>query len=229
MKRGILAGGNWIIDQVKIIDHYPEIEELVNIFQEYTSNGGSAYNVLKDLYKLKAPFPLEGIGLVGDDERGNKIIEECKNNLINTTQIRKTGLADTSYTDVMSLHSSGKRTFFHQRGANALLRESHFDFTISSSKIFHLGYLLLLDKLDDVSPDGSTGASRVLKKAKNSGLITSADLVSENCGRFTKIVPPRDILSPGRQATEAPDRPDESLRRRGSRRESGGSSRTEPR
>ncbi|MEO9003499.1 MAG: carbohydrate kinase family protein [Ginsengibacter sp.] len=190
MRKGILAGGNWVIDQIKIIDNYPALEELVSITAEYNSNGGSAYNVLKDLSKLEVPFVLEGIGLVGNDTKGCFIIDECKSLSINTTQIRKTSCANTSYTDVMSLQSSGKRTFFHRRGANALLDESHFDFIGSSSKIFHLGYLLMLDKLDIVDEKGQTGAARVLKRAKENGFITSADLVSDRSGLFKKVIPP---------------------------------------
>ncbi|GIT38784.1 MAG: hypothetical protein Ct9H300mP7_7050 [Verrucomicrobiota bacterium] len=30
-RKGILAGGNWIIDQVKMIDVYPQREQLANI------------------------------------------------------------------------------------------------------------------------------------------------------------------------------------------------------
>lgn len=190
MRKGILAGGNWVIDQIKTIDNYPALEELVSITAEYNSNGGSAYNVLKDLSKLKVPFPLEGIGLVGNDSKGHFIIDECEGLSINTYQIRKTNCVNTSYTDVMSLQSSGKRTFFHWRGANALLDESHFNFLDSSSKIFHLGYLLMLDKLDIVDENGQTGAARVLKRAKDQGFITSADLVSDRSGLFKKVIPP---------------------------------------
>jgi len=78
MKNGILVGGNWIIDQVKVIDAFPEEEKLVNILTEYSSNGGSAYNISKGLIKLNADFPVYGLGLVGDDERGAGIISECK-------------------------------------------------------------------------------------------------------------------------------------------------------
>ncbi|TKB96384.1 carbohydrate kinase family protein [Pedobacter cryophilus] len=189
MRKGILVAGNWIIDQVKIIDVYPEEEKLVNIFTEYNSNGGSAYNVLKGLTKLKANFPLSGLGLVGDDERGRQIIEECEALKIDTHQIKKTTAAYTSYTDVMTVKSTGKRTFFHQRGANALLDIDHFDFDISQAKIFHLGYLLLLDKLDIIEEDGNTRASKVLKKAKEQGFITSVDIVSERSDRFKEIIP----------------------------------------
>lgn len=190
MRNGILAGGNWIIDQIKTIDSYPALEELANIMEEYKSNGGSPYNLLKDLAKLQAPFCLEAVGIVGNDERGNFIINECNSLAISTEQMVRTEMAATSYTDVMSLHISGKRTFFHRRGANALLDELHFDFSTSNAKIFHLGYLLMLDKLDILHQDGNTGASNVLKRAKNQGFLTSADLVSVSTGWFKKVIPP---------------------------------------
>lgn len=190
MRKGILVGGNWIIDQVKVIDIFPEEEKLVNILEEYNSNGGSAYNVLKGLAKLKADFPLHALGLVGDDERGAGIIEECSTLGIDTTQIHKKSGTFTSYTDVMTVKSTGKRTFFHQRGANALLDIGNFDFNISTAKMFHLGYLLLLDRLDLVDKEGFTGASKVLKKAKESGLMTSADIVSEKSNRFKMVISP---------------------------------------
>lgn len=189
MRNGILVGGNWIIDQVKVIDQYPPEERLVTILEEYQSNGGAAYNVLKDLFKMQVPFPMEGVGLVGRDEKGNQILEDCKNMAIDISQMRVTDRAFTSYTDVMSVASSGKRTFFHYRGTNSLLDESHFDFSESRARIFHLGYLLLLDQLDRVGKDGLTGASKILKNAKENRFCTSVDLVSETSERFKKIIP----------------------------------------
>lgn len=189
MRNGILVGGNWIIDQVKLIDTYPQEEKLVNILAEFSSNGGSAYNILKDLYKMQVGFRLEGIGLVGEDERGDTILKECIQMGVDIRQLKRTAAAFTSYTDVMSVQSTGRRTFFHNRGANALLDENCFDFSISQAKIFHLGYLLLLDKLDSIGPDGLTGAANVFKKAKEAGFMTSADIVSENTTRFKEIIP----------------------------------------
>ena len=40
---------------------------LANIIRETSSNGGSPYNLLIDLARLQAPFPLGAAGLVGDD------------------------------------------------------------------------------------------------------------------------------------------------------------------
>ena len=190
LRYGILAGGNWIIDRVKLIDVYPSQERLANILSESLSHGGAPFNVLKALNRMAFDFPLEGIGVIGDDENGQEILRQCHQRNIGCAQIKILKGTSTSYTDVMTTASSGVRTFFHYRGANALLNETYFDFRNTRAKIFHLGYLLLLDGLDAVDDEGMTGAARVLKKARESGLITSADVVSEQSDRYTRIIPP---------------------------------------
>ena len=189
-RRGILAAGNWIVDHIKIIDDYPAQDGLANIISEQAGNGGSPFNVLKDLSRLGAPFPLKAIGLVGDDDNGEWIKRECARHNINTDALATIGNAATSYTDVMSVEPTGRRTFFHQRGANAFLDESFFDFSESGEKIFHLGYLLLLDALDAIDEKGMTGAAMVLQNAQKSGLQTCVDLVSSSSPDFKKIVKP---------------------------------------
>lgn len=187
---GVLSGGNWIIDHVKIVDHFPAQDTLANILAEHGGSGGSPYNILINLAKFGATFPLEAVGLIGDDQDGQTILKDCANHGIQTGGLRITKEAPTSYTDVMTVRETGRRTFFHNRGANALLDESHFDLAASSAKIFHLGYLLLLDKLDAISSDGSTGASRLLEQATAHGFKTSVDLVSEDSDRFAAVVRP---------------------------------------
>jgi sugar/nucleoside kinase (ribokinase family) len=186
---GILAGGNWIIDNVKIIDVYPKEDKLANILKESNSNGGAPYSVLKAISKMGFQFPLTGIGAIGDDERGDYILNECQKLNIESSQIIKVQNSNTSYTDVMTVLGTGRRTFFHSRGANAHLDESYFSFSGHKSKIFHLGYLLLLDRLDAIGSDGLTGAAKVLKEARKCGMVTSADLVSEQSERFKTIIP----------------------------------------
>lgn len=187
---GVLSGGNWIIDHVKIVDHFPAQDTLANILGEYGGSGGSPYNILINLAKFGATFPLQAVGLIGDDPDGQTILKDCANHGIQTEGLRITTAAPTSYTDVMTVRETGRRTFFHNRGANALLDESHFDLTASQAKIFHLGYLLLLDRLDAISPDGTTGASRLLAQAAALGFKTSVDLVSEDSDRFAAVVRP---------------------------------------
>lgn len=190
MRRGILAGGNWILDFVKVIDVYPQQNALANILGQKTGNGGAPFSVLKAIHKMGFSFPLEGIGRVGDDEMGKEILKQCQEMKIESRQIKASKGAKTSYTDVMTVKENGRRTFFHFRGANALLKAEDFDFSRSHAKIFHLGYLLLLDGLDSIGSDGLSGAAEVLKKAKEAGFMTSADIVSEQSKRYKEVVSP---------------------------------------
>ena len=187
-RSGLLAGGNFIVDQVKIIDAYPEQDMLANIVSETSCNGGGPYNVLKDLAAMGASYPLEAAGLVGEDAPGEWVLKDCAAAGIDTRQLRRTGRAPTSYTDAMTVRGSGRRTFFHQRGANALLGEADFDFSRTRARWFHLAYLMLLDEMDRELPEGGTVAARVLAAAGAAGLQTSVDLVSTPHPRFRAIV-----------------------------------------
>jgi sugar/nucleoside kinase (ribokinase family) len=198
MRSGIIAGGNWIVDRVKVIDAWPPQDALTTIVSDTAGNGGSPYNVLKNLSRLGATFPLEGVGLVGDDPAGRSILEDCSVHGMDTTQLRSMPGLATSYTDVMTERGSGRRTFFHYRGANACLEPRHFDFSKSRARLFHLGYLLLLDGLDACDAGGLPRANEVLQRARAAGLQTSLDCVSEDSDRFasvvTRVLPEVDVL-----------------------------------
>lgn len=189
-RRGLLAGGNWIIDQVKMIDVYPQPEQLGNIRSQSQGTGGAPYNVLIDLAKSGAPFPLLAAGLVGKDALGERILEDCRTHLIDIRNLGRTPKAPTSYTDVMTEQGHGRRTFFHARGANALWRGADLDFNRTRARIFHLGYLLLLDALDEPDSKFGTKAARLLSDAQSAGVKTSVDVVSEDSDRFARIVNP---------------------------------------
>lgn len=189
-RSGILAGGNWIVDNLKFVDVYPQQDALANIVSQSIGNGGSPFNILIDFAKLGATFPSFGIGLIGADSNGDWISRECVTHRIDTAKLRVHPTAPTSYTDVMTVQSTGRRTFFHQRGANAFLDDSHFDFDSSNARIFHLGYLLLLDRIDQPDAEFGTVAARILHRAKQAGYKTSIDVVSEDSQRFAEIVTP---------------------------------------
>lgn len=190
MRKGIIAGGNWIIDRVKMIERFPDEETLVSISSETRQNGGAPFNVLMDLARLGARFPLEGVGLIGGDEDGELIRRMCAENGIDDTAIRTVQGASTSYTDVMTVAKTGRRTFFHHHGSNAKLDIGDFDFTRTQAAHFHLGYLLLLQTLDEKDSEYGTKAARLLALASQAGLTTSFDVVSECSDRFASIVLP---------------------------------------
>lgn len=189
-RKGILAGGNFIMDVVKMVDSWPSIESLANIHYQYNSNGGGAYNLLKNLSAMEVDFPLEAVGLIGHDNNGEMIRKDCESCGIITHQLQSTSEAKSSYTDVMTTVSDGRRTFFHYRGANALLNLKHFHLDNSNARIFHLAYMLLLDQLDRLDEQGISEAAKLLEQAGNMGFITSADLVSVNDNRFVSVVRP---------------------------------------
>lgn len=177
-RQGILAAGNFIIDHVKMISEYPAPEMLATIHSQSSSNGGGPYNLLKDLAKMRAPFPLHALGLIGDDDLGRWILEDLRKSGIDASLMKQTASAATSYTDAMTVAEGGQRTFFHHRGANAVFGEEHCPLERSSARVFYLGYLLLMDTMDRLEADGSTQAGRVLAKAKQLGFATAIDFVS---------------------------------------------------
>ncbi len=189
-RRGLLAGGNWIIDHVKMIDAWPSQDALANISSQSDGNGGGPYNITKNLARLEAGFPLAGVGLIGPDADGEKIRRDCADHGIDPAGLQISTAAPTSYTDVMTVTGTGRRTFFHQHGANALLDLPHFNLAGTSARIFYLGYLGLLQTLDAADAAGRTKASRLLEQARRSGLITVADLVSNETADFPGIVNP---------------------------------------
>jgi sugar/nucleoside kinase (ribokinase family) len=85
---------------------------------------------------------------------------------------------------------TARRTFFHYRGANRLFAPQAINLDNLSVEIFHLGYLLLLDSLDQPDEEFQTMAARFLYEVQKRNFRTSIDVVSEDSDRFNKIVPP---------------------------------------
>jgi len=186
---GIVCAGNWIVDRVKIIDRLPGKGMLGSIISETLASGGSSFNVLADLGKMGAPFPLAGIGVVGNDGGRDFIHSICMPLNIDMSRLLALKGESTSYTDVMSEAGTGVRVFYHYRGANARFSIEHVKINDLPFRIFHLGYLLLLDGMDKLDPDCGTVAAKLLKKVQEAGIKTSVDVVSEESDRFCKIVP----------------------------------------
>jgi sugar/nucleoside kinase (ribokinase family) len=197
-RRGVIAGGNWIVDHVKLIDGWPAQDALANIVGQSQGNGGGPYNLLKNLARLGAGYPLAAVGRVGDDPDGRSILADCAAHGIDASLLRVTPGVATSYTDVMTAVDTRRRTFFHCRGANAVLCPADFDFTGTTAKYFYLGYILLLDTLDAPSPGGSPAAASVLARAREAGLRTAIDFVSASADRFSgtarPLLPLVDVL-----------------------------------
>ncbi len=189
-RSGLICAGNWIVDLVHDIDHWPAESDLARIGGQTRGIGGGAANVIAALAKLETGLALWPMGAVGDDEYGAFIRYECLALGLPVTKLtEKSGVA-TAHTHVMSV-AGQSRTFFYQGGANDALNADDFPagtFAETKARIFYLGYLTLLGELDRIDPDGSTDAGRVLERAQAAGLTTCVDLVSAPHPAFEGIV-----------------------------------------
>lgn len=189
-KKGIAVAGNMIVDMLYPIDGFPKPGELTTITADVTrSTGGCLCNDILDLAALDPELPLTALGRVGEDEAGDFVLKKLRERPnISLAQIRRQGT--TSYTLVMADEVSKQRSFYQCRGANADFCEADIDWDRLDVDMLHIGYILLLDALD--APDGEYGTkmARLLHTARQRGIRTSIDVVSEASERFGRIVTP---------------------------------------
>ncbi len=189
-RQGLAGIGTWIMDHVRMIDVWPAEQTLANIRSEAFSGGGLAHNLIVDVAKFDLGIPLEAVGFVGNDDDGRRILDLCTRLGADVTHLKVTNQAPTSYTEVMTVQSTGKRTFFHSRGANNLVTYDNVPFTALKSRIAHVGYLLLMDGIDAPDAQYGTVAAKILHRLQQEGIKTSVDTVSEVSERFKKLIPP---------------------------------------
>jgi sugar/nucleoside kinase (ribokinase family) len=188
---GIVCGGTICIDYVVLVDQWPLENSLSNIHEETKTGGGGPFNVLKDLRSMDENLSLAIVGLLGDDDNGRWLINDCQKSNIDTNQLHITkDKTPTSYTYVISVESTGRRTFFNQRGTNALLTNIHFDLNYlvkeKNYNLFYIGYVTILNQLDRII-DNETITGKILKQAKEYGLETIVDFVSTPNILYSKL------------------------------------------
>ena len=189
-QNGIAVAGNMIVDVLYPILGHPKPGELTTITEGISrSTGGALCNVIVDLAKLDPDLPLTALGRVGTDSEGDYVLEKLHaHDNIDTSRVLREGL--TSFTAVMADTIGKQRTFYHYRGANARFCESDIDWDNLRADILHIGYILLLDALDEPDEQYGTRMARLLHMAQQRGILTSIDVVSEAGDRFGRIVPP---------------------------------------
>ena len=181
MKNGIAVAGSILVDNLNEISAYPKAGELTKIKSVQTAVGGCVPNVSADLKRICPDITVKAVGKVGKDDNGKFVKDFLSNNGVDVTNILDCN-DKTSFTEVMSV-SGGQRTFFTYQGANSTFGFNDVDLDKLDVKMLHLGYFLLLDTIDD--GDGL----KILKSAKEKGVITSIDLVSENSNRYSLVIP----------------------------------------
>lgn len=182
MKKGIMVAGSILVDKINEISAFPKAGELTQILSTDMAVGGCVPNVAVDLKVIDGTVPVYACGKTGADEEGSFVRNELGKYGVITDDISVSPSDKTSFTDVMSVRG-GERTFFTFAGASALFGKKDVNLDRNDIGMLHLGYFLLLKKVDEV--DGL----EILKAAKGKGIKTSIDLVSENSDRYSLILP----------------------------------------
>ena len=189
MREGICVAGNMIVDITYPVAGWPKQGELVHIHDGILrSTGGAVCNVAVDLKKLDAGVPVYAMGRIGDDAEGDLIERSLKAEGVDCENVIREGVS--AFCNVMADVKNKQRTFFTYMGANARFTEEDIDWSKVSAKIFHIGYILLLDALDQEDAEYGSRMARLLHAAQAAGLRTSIDVVSEASDRFRRLVPP---------------------------------------
>ena len=189
MGKGICVAGNMIVDILYPTNGWPNQGQLVHVLDGIErATGGAVCNTIIDLAKLDPDMPLYAMGKIGKDAEGELILQklgEYKN--INLDNVISEGIS--AFTLVMSDVISKERTFFTYLGANGKFDENDIDWNKLDCDILHIGYILLLNALDQDDPEYGSKMARLLHDAQQRGIKTSIDVVSEASDRFRKLVP----------------------------------------
>lgn len=189
MIKKVAVLGSILVDTIKMIDFYPSKGMLCKVKSMSKCVGGCVPNTAIDLARLGG-IDVNAFGYVGRDADGEYVVGRLKSEGVDVSGIKILDEQLTSFTDVMTLESSGERTFFSSPGANALFDLGDFFEGIKDCGIAHVGYLLLLDKMDATDVEYGTVMARRLHELQKMGVKTSIDVVSESGDRFSKIVTP---------------------------------------
>jgi sugar/nucleoside kinase (ribokinase family) len=170
----------------------PARGRLTLVDQMELHTGGCATNTGISLAKLGVETAV--LGAVGEDGFGDFVISRLGSHGIDARGVRRKQGVNTSATMVM-VDPDGERRFLHYLGANAKLSEDDVDLAvIGEAGILHIAGALVMPGID------GEPTARILRRAKEMGLMTSYDTVWDAKGNWMKLVEPAlpyiDVMLP---------------------------------
>src|SRR5271156_309382 len=120
-RRGVLSAGTFCVDFNKSIARWPEEDTSNEVLGIDRQGGGSGFNMAIDLKRLDPDFPVETMGVIGDDDDGRFLRRQC-----DAFGIRQEGLVSvaggaTAFSDCYNSLESRRRTHFYGPGVAATL------------------------------------------------------------------------------------------------------------
>ena len=134
-------------------------------------------------------MPVYACGRIGNDGYGDEIVKGLgKYKNIDTSLLRRGG--QTAFSDVLSNIQTRERAFLTFTGDCAHFCEEDVPIGQLDCKIFHAGYVLILDALDQPDEECGTKMARLLKHVQEKGILTSVDMVtSAERERMRLVIP----------------------------------------
>jgi sugar/nucleoside kinase (ribokinase family) len=150
---------------------------------------GTAGGVAVDLARLGVD--VAAVGMLGADEAGDFIVRVATAEGVETSRLRRTTAHQTSMS-MLLIDSRGERIPVHVVGTNALVEPEQI-VADADTKVFHLGGL-------DVMPRLWESASTLLSRARDTGAVTTLDLLGSAVRRhaidWDAVLPEADWFVP---------------------------------
>jgi len=139
------------------------------------------------------------VACVGEDEKGDIIVDFYKQLGIDCSMIQRSSKTPTSST-ILPIRPNGDRPALHARGASddLFVEESSFD-QVCDARFLHHGGTGLLNAMDDGQ------SQKLMQHAKSKGLTTTLDLIApdeQTMPRLKGLLPNVDYFMPSMEEAE---------------------------
>jgi sugar/nucleoside kinase (ribokinase family) len=186
-RRGVLSAGTWCVDFNKSIARWPEEDTSNEVLAIERDGGGSGFNMAIDLKRLDPAFPVEAMGVVGDDDLGRFLFEKCDAHGVARAALRARPGGATMSVDAFNVRANGRRTHFYHQGVAAEMTPDCFDFSSTRARILHLGLPGAHKAMDRPWGGEANGWVAVLRKARAAGLAANLELMTTSAARLAEL------------------------------------------
>jgi sugar/nucleoside kinase (ribokinase family) len=186
-RRGVLSAGTWCVDFNKSIARWPDEDTSNEVLAIDRQGGGAGFNMALDLKRLDPDFPVEAMGVVGDDDLGRFLFAECDARNVNRAALHARPGGATMSVDAFNVEANGRRTHFYHQGVAAEMTPDDFDFSSTRARILHLGLPGAHKAMDGPWRGAANGWVAVLRKARAFGLSANLELMTTQADRLAEL------------------------------------------
>ncbi|MEZ5667064.1 MAG: sugar kinase [Alphaproteobacteria bacterium] len=177
MSHDVAVVGLMILDVLgRPVERIPDGGNVAFIEEIRLTVAGTAGGTVVDCAKLG--LRALAVGAVGNDEKGDFVIDTCRRHGIDVSAMQRTDAAPTSAT-ILNVRPNGDRPALHVRGASDHLRVTAEDYDrVCDGPFLHMGGTGLLQMMDGFP------TAALLRAAKERGTTVTFDLIAPNAGTF---------------------------------------------